>query len=192
MSDIAKLSALASELAVLKALADVVGDRLKDTRTDMQAALDAAGGVRQVCAKLPDGTEVAKVSLTVPKDQATVIDADAFLAWVREHAETEIVRSVVVTTEVRPAYRAALLAQMTKAGKPEVVDPQTGVIHTVPGIQVAASGVNGHSLRFAKTGKDAIAEAWRAGTISQLPLTAATSNPVDGDDDDADTADGEQ
>lgn len=177
MSDLEKLSQLASEEAILKALADAVGDRLKEVRTNMQGALDEARGVKQVAATLPDGTEVAKISLTDPKPEAVVTDPDAFLAWVRENAATEVVRRVEVVTEVRPAYRTGLLAQMTAAGRPEVCDKDTGVVDTVPGVEVRATRARGHSVRFAKAGKEAVAAAWASGQLTSVVLPALTDEP---------------
>lgn len=174
MNDLEKLSQLASEEAVLKALVDAVGDRLKEVRGDMQAALDGARGVKTVAASLPNGTEVAKISLTDPKPEAVVTDPDAFLAWVRDNAATEVVRRVEVVTEVRPAYRAALLAQMTAAGRPEICDTETGVVDTVPGVEVKATRARGHSVRFGKTGKQAIAAAWQAGQLLDVALPQLT------------------
>lgn len=176
MSDLNKLSQLASEEAVLKALMDAVGDRLKNVKADMQAALNEARGVKQVAATLPDGTEVAKISLTDPKPEAVVTDPEAFLAWVRENAATEVVRRVEVVTEVRPAYRAALLAQMTAAGRPEVCDTETGVVDTVPGVEVRATRARSHSVRFAKTGKAAVAAAWASGELLGVALPELTGS----------------
>ncbi|MFD8144766.1 hypothetical protein [Streptomyces sp. NPDC059708] len=179
MNDLEKLSQLASEEAVLKALLDAVGDRLKDVKADMQAALDEVRSVRQVSALLPDGTEIAKISLTDPKPEAVVTDPDAFLAWVRENAATEVVRRVEVVTEVRPAYRTALLAQMTAAGRPEICDKETGVVDTVPGVEIKATRARSHSVRFGKTGKQAVAAAWQAGQLLSVALPQLTAGEPD-------------
>lgn len=164
--DLTQLTKLASDEAVLRALADAVNDRLKTVRADMQAALDATGGVRQVAATLPDGTEVAKVSLTDPKPEAVITDADAFRDWVLKSAPTEVKREVRVVTEVRDSYKALLLNQMTAAGRPEVCDKETGVVEEVPGVEVRATRARSHSVRFSKTGKGAIGEAWRNGKLA--------------------------
>lgn len=158
------LTKLASDEAVLRALADAVAARLKTVRADMQNALDATGGVRQVAATLPDGTEVAKISLTDPKPEAVITDADAFRNWVLQHAPSEINRRVV--TEVRDAYKAALLNEMTAAGRAEICDKETGVLEAVPGVEVKATRARSHSVRFSKTGKDAIGAAWRNGDLA--------------------------
>lgn len=178
MSDLADLAQLASEESYLKALLDTVGDRLKEVRAGMQKALDASPSIKQVAATLPDGTEVAKICLTDPKPEAVVTDSEAFLAWVRENAKSEIVRRVEVVTGVRPAYRAALLAQMTAVGRPEICDKETGVIDTVPGVQVKATRARGHSVRFSETGKEAIAAAWQAGHLTAVVLPELPPEPI--------------
>jgi hypothetical protein len=178
VSDLEKLAQLASEEAVLKALHDAIGDRLAAAKAETQAALDKARSVKQVSALLPDGTEVAKISLTNPKPEAVVTDPAAFLAWVRETAPTEVVRRVEVVTAVRPAYRAALLAQMTAASRPEICDKETGVVETVPGVEVKATRARGHSVRFAEAGKEAVAAAWQAGLLTSVVLPELTAEPI--------------
>lgn len=170
---------LAREEATLKALADVVTDRLKAVRAETQAALDEAEGqtgTRQVAAKLPDGTPIATISLTDPKPEAKVTDADAFQAWVMEAFPGEIERRFVA--EVRSAFLAKVLDEMTAAGVARVVDKETGELHDVPGVEVRATRSRNHSLRFKPGGREDVAAAWRAGTLS-LPgvIGAAAVEP---------------
>lgn len=158
---------LAREEATLKALADVVTERLKAVRAETQAALDAAEeqtGTRQVAAKLADGTAVATISLTDPKPEAKVTDADAFQKWVMEEFPGEIERRFVA--EVRPAFLQKVLDEMTAAGVARLVNRETGELHEVPGVEVRATRSRNHSLRFKPGGREGIAEAWQAGTLS--------------------------
>ena len=163
---------LALEEAALKTLADVIGDRLKDVKAQMQEALDTTGASR-VEAKLPDGTKVATISMTSPKPTAVVTDPDKFLAWVRENSPANIVSRLV--TEVRPAYTTALLAEMTAAGVAEVADKETGVVDEVPGVEIRATRSRTHSVRPVDGGREAIAEAWRTGALAHLPLPQITA-----------------
>jgi hypothetical protein len=166
------LRELAREEATLKALADVVTDRLKAIRAETQAALDAAEeqtGTRQVAASLPDGTPVATISLTDPKPEAKVTDLEAFKAWVMREFPGEIERQFVA--EVRPAFLDKVLAEMTAAGVARLVNKETGELHDVPGVEVKATRSRNHSLRFKPGGRDTIAAAWQAGT---LPLPGVT------------------
>jgi hypothetical protein len=153
--------------AVLRALADEIGAQLKQVRAQVQAGLDEAQestGVRQVAAMLPDGTLVAKVSITDPAPTAAVTDEAAFLAWVRQEYPTEVKARLV--TEVRPAFAEKLLADITASGA--VCDPATGV--AVSGVEIRAGRARSHSMRFEKTGRDAIAEAWRTGQLADHVL----------------------
>ncbi|WP_224273989.1 hypothetical protein [Streptomyces sp. LS1784] len=169
------LADLAAREAVLKALADAIGDQLKAVRADVQAALDESVGVRQVAALLPDGKQVAKVSLTDPAPAATVTDSEAFLAWVRDnHPDKDAITRRVVT-EVRPATQTALLAEMTAAGVPQWCDTETGEVHTVPGVEIRATRARSHSVRFDKGGRDLVAAAWQAGELAALVLPELTA-----------------
>jgi hypothetical protein len=168
------LADIAATEAVLKALHDEIGDRLKAVRADMQAGLDSADGVRQIAATLPDGTLVAKISLTDPAPAAQVTDPAAFTAWVRDHHPDKkaIVRRFVV--EVRPATQTALLAEITAAGVPQWCDAETGEVHTVPGVEIRPTRSRGHSVRFEKAGREQVARAWQAGELAGIVLPQLT------------------
>jgi hypothetical protein len=163
---------LALEEAALKSLSDAVGDRLKAVRASMQEAMDTTGASR-VNAELPDGTKVGTISASEPKPAATVTDPDKFLAWVREHSRPNVVTRMV--TEVRPAYQAALLAEMTAAGVAEWADRDTGEVFAVPGVEIKATRSRGHSVRLSDEGREAIAEAWRSGALTHLNIPQITT-----------------
>ncbi|MGA5506862.1 hypothetical protein [Streptomyces umbrinus] len=173
------LRELGIEEATLKALADTVTDRLKAVRAQTQAGLDDAeeqSGTRQVVAKLPNGTQVATLSLTEPKPEAKITDAEAFQAWVMETFPDEIQRRFVA--EVRAAFAEKLLGQMTAAGVARLLDTETGELHDVPGVEVKATRSRNHSLRFKPGGRDAIAAAWQAGELALpgVPTPAAVES----------------
>ncbi|MBL1107382.1 hypothetical protein JK361_22710 [Streptomyces sp. 5-8] len=166
------LRELAREEATLKALADVVTERLKAVRAETQAALNAAEeqtGTRQVSAALPDGTAVATLSLTDPKPEAKITDAEKFQAWVMEAYPAEIARRFVA--EVRPAFTEKVLAEMTAAGVARVVNIETGEMHDVPGVEVKATRSRNHSLRFKPGGREGIAKAWQEGALALPGVT---------------------
>ena len=161
------LAQLALEEAALKALADTVNDRLKEVKNAMQEQL-VDNGISKVTASLPDGTKVATISRSDAKPAAVVVDNEKFLAFVRDIAPDEI--STRLVTEVRPAYRTNVLAQMTAAGVARIVDVETGELHDVPGVEIKATRALTHSVRTATGGKEAIAEAWRTGALAHLNL----------------------
>lgn len=155
--------------AVLKTLLDAIDAEYKATRAEVQQLLDEAAanqGLNGADAKLPDGTKVAKVSISDPKPAATVTDETAFLAWVRENRKDQIQADLVV--KVRPAFQTALLADMTAAGVAQWLDTETGELHTVPGIEIRPTRARTHSVRFEKTGRADVATAWRAGQLVDL------------------------
>lgn len=162
---------LALEEAALKTLADAVTDRLKAVRASMQEAMDSTGASR-VEAMLPDGTKVATISATSPKPTAQVVDGDLFLKWVREHSSENFIARVV--TEVRPAYRTALLAEMTAAGTAQWANRETGEVLDVPGVEIKATRSRGHSVRLVDGGREAIARAWSTGQLAHLDIPQIT------------------
>lgn len=167
---------LALEEAALKALSDAIGDRIKEVKADMQEALDSTGASR-VEAKLPDGTKVATISKTEPKPAAVVVDPEKFLAWVREHSPANVVSRLV--TEVRPAYTAALLAELTATGVPVWADKETGEAVDVDGVEIKATRGRTHSVRPVDGGCEAIAKAWRSGALAHLALPQITAGDAE-------------
>ena len=132
-------------------------------------------GASRVDAKLPDGTKVATISRTAPKQTAAVGDDKAFLAWARKNSPHNVETKLLV--EVRPAYKAALLAEMTAAGVTEIADRETGVVEEVPGVEIRATRSTTHSVRPTKDGRDAIARAWREGELTHLTIPQLTAAP---------------
>jgi hypothetical protein len=162
--------------AYLKTLLDAVNDAYKAARTETQTLLDAAAeenGTRQAAVALPDGPDIATVSLSSGEAAAKVIDEEAFTAWVIANYGTEVERRFV--TEVRPAFRDKVLGALTAANGIEWADPESGVIHEVPGVAIAPSRARTHSLRFKKDGRDKVMQAWREGRLAAVALPELTA-----------------
>lgn len=170
------------DVAALTALHDAIGDALKAAKAGSLDGLKAAkaeSGTKQITVPLPDGRDVATITLVSPEPAAVVTDEDAFKAWVRKVYPDEIASRVV--TEVRPAFRKKLLAEITAAGVPKVVvddehvDKETGlisgeqVVHDVPGVQLQGRA-SYQRLTYTKTGRADIAAAWRNGELAGLVL----------------------
>lgn len=165
----------ATRAAVLTTLYDAIGAELRTAKAELQAGLKAAKaetGTKQIGAMLPDGTEVAKISLVTPDPAATVIDEQAFLAWVVQHHPDNVVRRFV--TEPRPAFVKALLAEMTAAGAPRWCNQETGEVHEVPGVQMQPRAAY-HRVTFATDGRDQIGAAWQSGQLTDIPLPQITT-----------------
>jgi hypothetical protein len=170
----------ATREAVLKTLLDAVKGEYDAARAETQTLLDAAAeetGTRQVAVKIPDGPDIATVSLSAGEAAAKVTDTEAFTAWVRENFESEIKRQLVTT--VQPAFEKKLLAEMTAAGKPEWADLETGVIHEVPGVAIAPARARTHAVRFKKDGREQVMEAWRAGRLNGVVLPELTAGSAE-------------
>jgi PIN domain nuclease of toxin-antitoxin system len=170
------LKEAAAREAYLKTLLDVVNDAYKEARAETQTLLDTAAeetGARQVAVTLPDGPDIATVSLASGETAAKVIDEDKFTAWVRENFASEIERRFVTT--VREAFTKKLLAELTAAGGTEWPDPETGVIHEVPGVAIAPARARTHAVRFKKDGREQVMAAWREGRISAVALPELTA-----------------
>ncbi|MFD0052985.1 hypothetical protein ACFVHR_04575 [Streptomyces sp. NPDC127168] len=166
----------AAREAYLKTLLDVVGDAYKAARAETQQLLDTAAedtGATQVKVTIPDGPDIATVSLSSGETAAKVIDDDKFTAWVIENYGSEITRRFV--TEVQPAFVKKVLAEMTAAGRTEYADPESGVIHDVPGVAIAPARARTHSVRFKKDGRDQVMQAWRDGRLANVALPELTA-----------------
>lgn len=183
--DPAAVKAAVTRKAVLKALADQIGEELADASTEVQDLLDkqaAVTGSTKFDATLPDGTKVGSVSLTGGEPAARITNEDAFTDWVREaypsEAVTEIVRSV------RATFTARILAEMTAAGVPRIVDKTSGELHDVPGVEIKATRKRSHAMTFLRKskarpndGRELVAQAWRTGDLASIILPALAPAP---------------
>jgi hypothetical protein len=177
------LKEAAAREAYLKTLLDVVNDAYKEARAETQQALDVAAqetGARQVAVTLPDGPDIATVSLASGEAAAKVIDEEKFVAWVvgqGERFKSEIVRRFV--TEVQPAFTQKILSELTASGGTEWADPETGVIHDVPGVAIAPARARTHSVRFKTGGRDQVMTAWREGRLATVALPQLTTGATE-------------
>lgn len=166
----------AAREAYLKTLLDVVGDAYKAARAETRQALETAdqeNGTRQVAVSLPGGPDIATVSLSSGSAEARVVDADAYTAWVLANFSSEIERKFV--TEVRAQFTKKLLAEMTAANSTEWADAETGVIHEVPGVEIAGTRSRTHAVRFKKDGRNQVMTAWREGRLAAVALPELTA-----------------
>lgn len=173
------LKDIATRTAVLSALAEAINDELKAAKKGLQEGLKAAKdetGTQQIGVSLPDGQDIGKVSLVQPKAAAIVTDDKAFLEWVRGVRPGEITTRLV--TEVRPAWAALVLKEITAAGVVQWCDPETGELHDVPGVQMQGRSAYTR-MTVPDAGRDAIATAWRNGQLAQLSIPQITAAPVE-------------
>ncbi|WP_329148765.1 hypothetical protein OIU91_21205 [Streptomyces sp. NBC_01456] len=168
---------LAQQEAVLKLLAERVAAAQKDVKKRVQAALDTAekrDGTERVGAYLPNGEQVATISLRKGETGPVVTDEEALARWVRqmwpdeEWTETRIVR------RVKPWKLAELLGEIGAAGVAKLVDKATGEVLDVPGVTIKPTRARTHAITWRNGGRDATADAWRTGALS-AQLAAITA-----------------
>lgn len=165
----------AARAAILSTLADLIDTELKAAKKELQAELKAAKeetGTQKVGVSLPDGRDVGTASLVQPKAVAVVTDAEAFLNWARTVRPGEVVRRFV--TEVRPAWQALVLKELTAAGVAQWCDKDTGEVHDVPGVQIQGRAAYTR-LTVPDEGTAAIADAWREGRLTAAVLPELTT-----------------
>lgn len=172
----------ARTFAVLSTLHGAIGDQLKTAKRELEDGLRAAKaetGTQKIGISLDDGPDVGTVSLVQPKASAAVTDADAFTAWVLENYDSEITRRFV--TEVKPGFQKKILDALTAAGVAEWADPETGVIHEVPGVSLQGRAAYTR-LTVPEAGKAAIAQAWRENRLgATVPPAIAPAEGGQGD-----------
>ncbi|MFE4205386.1 hypothetical protein ACFRSX_23805 [Streptomyces goshikiensis] len=173
------LRELALEEAALDLLAVRVAAARKDVRARMQTALDGAArrdGVERVVATLPNGETVATISLRAGATGPVVVDEEQLARWLRQTYPAQDWTTTRIVREVRPWKLAELVAQMDAAGATQIVDPDTGEVHDVPGVLIKPVRARTHALTWRKTGKAAVGEAWRSGTLTGY-MAAITAAP---------------
>ncbi|MEW2302049.1 hypothetical protein AB0958_19085 [Streptomyces sp. NPDC006655] len=149
--------------AALTAIHKTIGDTLTGFRTDMQTTLEALGAER-IAVSLPDGSRVASITVSNPTPKPVITDEAAFLAFVEDIAPDEVMTIRVV----RPAYLKKLFDAMEQRGAAETIDPDNGEILDVEGVEMKTARSASHSVTFEKTGRTAIAAAWRAGELAHI------------------------
>jgi hypothetical protein len=169
------LKETAARAAVLSTLADLIDAELKTAKKELQAELKAAKeqtGTQKVGVSLPDGRDVGTASLVQPKATAVVTDPEAFLSWARTVRPGEVVRQFV--TQVRPAWQALVLKELTAAGVAQWCDKETGEVHDVPGVKIQGRAAYTR-LTVPDEGTDAIAKALREGLLTTVVLPELTT-----------------
>jgi hypothetical protein len=158
----------ATRVAVLTALRDaidVVIDNERDDLTVNLKELSAAFGLKSIDIELPNGDKVASASLTSPEGKPFVNNEKAFIDWVTLNHPAEIIPTV------RPSFKKALLekAERLTSDDPETIEavnPRTGEI--IEGVLFQSSSNPRLTVRFAKTGRELVAEAYNRGELTRV------------------------
>lgn len=181
-----KLKDLNLRIALLKAISDAITEEVANARQahrDELVERYVDEGTKSFDVRLPNGTKVGAISLTVPKAVTEVTDEELLLKWARENAPDLIeevtipgvaahfVEAVPERTEF--ALNAKRITELLDRVKPvesaggEVVDPDTGSL--VDGVTYTPGGTpKSFSVRYEEDGREALALAYRAGELSHL------------------------
>lgn len=155
--------------AVLKTLADDVGDAIQGGKKSLLGVMQDSG-IEKLAARLPDGTKVASLPVVGGEPAPRVTDRAAFEKWVKENRpdQTEVI--------VRPSYIEAVLKEAKTAGR--AVDRKTGDL--IPGIEFepTTAYVKVDFTAGDIDGREHIRRAWRDGAVS---IPSALALPAGGD-----------
>lgn len=186
--DPAALRAAIARKAALTALSDAVKAELAEANTDVQWHIEqhaTATGSTKFDATLPDGTKVGSISLTGGEAAAQVVDVDAFTAWVRAEYASEVTPRIEFS--IATAFLTKVLAEATAAGRAEYADPETGVVHDLPGVEIRPSRSRSNRLTFSRTsknqplnGRELVAKAYREGRLAHILPALAPVPAEDG------------
>ncbi|WP_406014357.1 hypothetical protein OG520_22300 [Streptomyces sp. NBC_00984] len=140
---------------------------------------------------LPDGeTKFATVTRVGGETEAQVTDREAFHAWVRDTYPDQWSFKIVparTETVVDGAFADRVLAAVTAANVAEYADPESGVVHDVPGVAIRPTRKAYFRWLFTRTsksqpldGRELAAQAIRAGQIStdSPPALPAAEQPA--------------
>lgn len=115
----------------------------------------------RLTATLPGRRDIGTVTLANGKTTAKLTDERAFEDWVKANRPEQM--TTVTMTLVDPGYLDRLLAAARKLG--EAYDAETGEV--VPGITVQR-GEPYPMVKLTEDAREAVAEAWRDGTLAEL------------------------
>lgn len=173
-----------------KTIADYVAGEVKAERGDVLDTLRHLHdelGVKQLGVALPDGEQVATLTLTQPKPKTDVVDDGALIEWAQEN-RPELVEEVT-TVRLRGDAVKTLTAETSEVDGEHITEDG----ETVPGLRTTTAAPSSFSVKYADgdTSRERLVEAWRSGDLgaldtgATLPALDWTGQPTAGGADDA-------
>jgi hypothetical protein len=154
------LRELAFQLSAITLIVDAAKEAKERLRREFASALDEVGA--DAAKAMLAGEEIAKVSLIHPKTSAQVLNESAFISWVKENWEYEIVESV------RDSFRKHILDSVENVdGK--AIYPRTGEVLDFINFNSRDPYI---ATRFKDGGREALIEAFRAGSLTPNEVMA--------------------
>ena len=154
------LRELAFQLSAITLIADAAKEAKDRLRREFAAALDEVGA--DAAKAVLEGEEIARVSLIHPKTSVEVLNEKAFTDWVKSNWEYEIIETV------RESFRKHILDSVQNVdGK--AIYPRTGELLDFISFSSRDPYI---STRFKDGGRQALLEAFRAGSLSPTEVMA--------------------
>ena len=148
---------LADRLIRQKAILDLLTKANDETRAEAKLLYRPGSA---------DATAAGRVSMAKGRTAARVTDRGALTAWLKAH---NIDGAIIVTETINPALVAALCAS-----KGEMIDPATGEVCQVPGIEVTTADPY-LTVTTTPEGKE-----WALGVLGSLAMPAITDGAESG------------
>jgi len=154
------LRELAFQLSAITLIVDAAKVAKERLRREFASALEEVGA--DAAKAMLEGEEIAKVSLIHPKTSAQVLNESAFISWVKENWEYEIVESV------RDSFRKHILDSVENVdGK--AIYPGTGEVLDFINFNSRDAYI---ATRCKDGGREALIEAFRAGSVTPNEVMA--------------------
>jgi hypothetical protein len=193
--DPAYLAAVLRQRQAMQAQLDRAKAMFAEVDTDATALLaqqyTATKSIKTDITLPDDTTKFATVTRVGGEAEAQVTDRAAFHAWVRDtypdHWGFKVIPARTETI-VDGAFADQVLATVTAANVAEYADPETGVVHEVPGVTIRPTRrayfrwlFTRASKRQPLDGRELAAQAIQAGQISAdtPPALPAAAEPAD-------------
>lgn len=154
--------------AVIKALADIIKEEI-DAGKDAVVLEFEETGAKSATAALPDGTDIATVTLVESAQTIEVRDTVRFVEWVRTNAPgvyiEERTETRVVPASFDETWFRGFAGTLTISGD-DVVSKESG--ESIPGLGACRPKRPYPMVKFKPGARDAIRDAWRTGSIDAL------------------------
>jgi hypothetical protein len=157
------------QFVLKKTIADFVTDEVKQDRQERMEELLAMFrelGVDRFTVELPDGQNVATISISKPKPKLQVSENE-LMGWVEANGYEHLIETVVIPEREHKKLPVDVLEQIgaIKTDDGEFVTPD-GV--PVDGAREVTPEPSSFTVRYAKGGQHRIIDAWQAGELAGI------------------------
>lgn len=154
------LRELAIQLSAITLIADAAKEAKDRLRGEFMAALEEVGADSAKAAL--EGEEIAKVSLIQPRTAAEVLNEKAFVQWVKDNYEFEIVETV------RESFKKHVMESVENVNG-KAIYKRTGEVLDFISFNSRDAYV---STRFSNGGREVLTQAFRTGALTPTAVMA--------------------